>query len=232
MMNHSQVQRFSGEQVRGIRTSPCNLAITIIVHSGILAVRGAVNTPRVNAWMHTPKIRARHSVICLAALGIFDVFIKGVPPGRRHPSVAIARPVCQWYLQVYVNDTSGNALEGVNVSVKDKWIGEFDYKAKTNSYGKVKDIECTYFSRVFKDKTYHTPHRVSAYNTTHGGNLEVYMNTNKKVQITMEKDTTPPNSSHVIDQPKYRKDVNDTWNITNSTLIRLFCIIQLRMTEQ
>jgi uncharacterized delta-60 repeat protein len=70
----------------------------------------------------------------------------------------------KWYYQAYVNDTSGNAVSGVNVTGYNVTVAQ-EFKVLTNSSGWINKTEVTEYLNVGGAKTYYNNYTI---NTTNG----------------------------------------------------------------
>ena len=91
----------------------------------------------------------------------------------------------KWFLHVKVVDESDDTLAGIPVRVRDNENGSFDENFITDSEGYVTWIPVTQYTQTQAGKTYHTPHNISAFNTTGQGYAmpEVSVDSSKEVTV-------------------------------------------------
>jgi parallel beta-helix repeat protein len=97
----------------------------------------------------------------------------------------------KWFLQVKVVNEFDEILAGLPVRVRDNENGNFDENFLADSEGYVSWIPLTQYIQTQSGKTYHTPHNISAFNTTGQGHAipEVSVDSSKEVTVKVYFDT-------------------------------------------
>lgn len=97
----------------------------------------------------------------------------------------------KWFLTVLVVDETDSPLAGLPVRVRSNENGSYDENFITDSEGYVSWIPLTQYIQTQSGKTYHTPHNISAFNTTGQGYAipKVSVDSSKEITVKVYFDT-------------------------------------------
>jgi parallel beta-helix repeat protein len=121
--------------------------------------------------------------------------------------------ITQWYLHINVTDTLGNQIPSVTVSIEDNQDSLPAQRYTTDSEGYIRWLTQTEYIEQDTngdkkgEKTYHTPHRITAWNETLMGYAEVNINESKEVNI-------------VLDTPSFEIPLSVGWNQISLPLVQ------------
>lgn len=128
----------------------------------------------------------------------------------------------QWFLDVRVDNTLGESLNGSLVTVEDE--GQRTFSELTDSEGISSFVVTEYIKQWYFPNAYHTPHNISVskpgYDEVTLG--PIWLNGNAVPEITLE-DTTSPMTTLVVGDPH--------WN-TNLTFIGVSTMISLETDDE
>jgi hypothetical protein len=119
----------------------------------------------------------------------------------------------QWYLSVETTDSSTNSIPNAIVCIKDLRNSLPQQRYKTDSMGYIRWlVETEYVERDIDgdrigEKTYYTPHKITAWNETLMGYAEVNINASKEANV-------------VLDTPSYEIPLYMGWNQISFPLVQ------------
>ena len=126
--------------------------------------------------------------------------------------------IVQWYLHINVTNSLGQQMPNVNVCIKDNQNSLPAKRYTTDSEGYIRWLTQTEYIEqdtngdTVGEKTYYTPHRITAWNETLMGYDEVNINESKEVNI-------------VLDTPYYEIPLSAGWNLISLPLVQSDTII-------
>jgi parallel beta-helix repeat protein len=91
----------------------------------------------------------------------------------------------QWYLTIRVIDYLSNLVTDADIIITDNLNGSSSSTFFSDSNGYVKWIPVTEYTELISGKTYHTPHKIVAWNDTLVGYAQPIMNESKSVTIVL-----------------------------------------------
>jgi parallel beta-helix repeat protein len=112
-----------------------------------------------------------------------------------------------WYLHINATDSSSNPVQNAIVNIQDYKNGSKNQTYITDVNGYVRWIPNMEYIQQGSDKTYYTPHRITAWNETLLGYTEVNINESKEVNI-------------VLDTPYYEVPLSAGWNLISLPLVQ------------
>jgi parallel beta-helix repeat protein len=112
-----------------------------------------------------------------------------------------------WFLHVNATDYLGNMAPNAIVCIKDSKNSLPPQKYKTDPNGYVRWIVETEYIENYYGKIYHTPHKITAWNKTLLGNIDVNIDESKEVNV-------------VLDIPYYEIPLHKGWNLISLPLIQ------------
>jgi parallel beta-helix repeat protein len=157
--------------------------------------------------------------------GINDIYFSGIytshvtllncsfNKSKVYYSIPESTLTVQWYLHVNVTESLGQPIPNAIVCIKDSLNSLPVQKYRTDTQGYARWlVETEYMEQdvngdTIGEKTYHTPHKITAWNETMLGFTETNMNESKEVNI-------------VMDTPFYEIQLYKGWNLISLPLVQ------------
>ncbi|UCE37401.1 MAG: right-handed parallel beta-helix repeat-containing protein [Thermoplasmata archaeon] len=124
--------------------------------------------------------------------------------------------IVQWYLHLNIVDYLGNPVSYAQVKIEDNLNGSYDQTFITDSNGQIRWLTITEYIEQDTDgnnigeKTYHTPHKIVAWNDTLVGYAQPFIDESKTIDIVLHKGTLLDleTSWNLISLPRPQSDPN------------------------
>jgi hypothetical protein len=113
----------------------------------------------------------------------------------------------KWYLHVYTTDVFIQPIQNAVICIKDSKETLPVQRYRTTSNGVVKWLTELEYHQRYKSKVFYTPHKITAWNETLMGYIEVNMNESKEVNV-------------VLDTPYYEIPLYKGWNMVSLPLVQ------------
>jgi len=91
-----------------------------------------------------------------------------------------------WFLHIFVSNSSFIPLPDVNITITDNDNGSFELNTTTDDHGWVRWVMCTEFYETEANRTYLTPHTILCYNYSYEKNItKLIINSSTIINITL-----------------------------------------------